>query len=168
MTMRHNRGAFLMGFGLGLGVMYILDPDRGRRRRALIRDKVTHSAHAGADAVSATGRDLAQRAAGVAARVRGSLTHEDVEDAVLVERVRAQLGRLVSHPRAIAVSADEGCVTLSGPVLQEEVKRLCRGVGRVRGVREVVNALDEHDTAGNVPALQGGAASSPPPPETLH
>ena len=168
--MLHNRGAFLWGLGIGLGLMYILDPDRGRRRRALARDKVSRSAHVTADKFGATRRDLSQRARGVAARVRGSFSHEDVGDEVLVERVRAQLGRLVSHPRAIEVSAESGRVTLSGPILRSEVADLINGVESVRGVREVVNALHEHESADNVPALQGGTSTAPPPaePGTLH
>jgi hypothetical protein len=32
----------LIGLGLGAGLMYVLDPDRGKRRRAQSRDKVIH------------------------------------------------------------------------------------------------------------------------------
>src|SRR4051812_35769009 len=31
--------------GLGAGLMYFLDPDRGRRRRALVRDQFIHALH---------------------------------------------------------------------------------------------------------------------------
>jgi uncharacterized membrane protein len=155
--MVQNRGAVLTGLGIGACLMYFLDPDRGRRRRALVRDQVAHSANIGADAVGATGRDVTHRVTGAAARVRGALGREPVDDVVLVDRVRAQLGRLVSHPRAIDVEATDGRVTLRGPILQAEVPRLLRAVERVRGVREVVSALEEHKKAGNVPALQGGS-----------
>jgi hypothetical protein len=77
-------------------------------------------------------------------------------DDVVVERVRATLGRAVSHPRAIDVRVADGVVTLRGPIIQDEVSRLLRAVERVRGVREVVAELEEHEQAGNVPALQGG------------
>jgi uncharacterized membrane protein len=160
-----DRGTLLTSFGLGAGLMYFLDPARGRRRRALVRDQIGHSAQISADALGATGRDLSHRAAGAAARIRGTLRHETVDDVVLVERVRAQLGRLVSHPHAIHIDAAEGRVTLRGPILRAEVNRLVNAIERVRGVREVINALEEHKQAGNVPGLQGGAAPPAPRPD---
>jgi uncharacterized membrane protein len=161
--MLRDRGAVLTGFGLGIGLMYFLDPERGRRRRALMKDKFAHSMSITADAAGATGRDAAHRAAGTAAWMRGALRRGGpVDDAVLIARVRAQLGRVVSHPHAIEVSAVDGRVTLRGPVLQAEVNQLLNAVGRVPGVRGVVNELDEHKEPGNVPALQGGSVPRPP------
>jgi uncharacterized membrane protein/osmotically-inducible protein OsmY len=162
-TMLQDRGALLTGLGIGVGLMYFLDPERGRRRRALIRDRVAHSASVSGDAMSATGRDVVHRATGVAARLRGTFGRGPVDDGVLVERVRAQLGRMISHPRAVDVDAADGVVTLRGPILQHEMRRLLNAVERVGGVREVVSQLEEHKEAGNIPALQGG--STPPGPQ---
>jgi uncharacterized membrane protein len=156
MTMLQERGVLLTGLSVGAGLMYFLDPERGRRRRALIRNQLTHSAHVGADAIGATSRDVIHRATGAMSRARGVFDRTPADDVVLIERVRSQLGRLVSHPHAIDVDVRNGVVTLHGPALQAEVPRLLGAVERVRGVREVVNALDEHKQAGNVPALQGG------------
>src|SRR5690606_24938145 len=97
--------AILAGAGLGAGLMYLLDPDTGRRRRALTRDRLVHATHVAGHAAGAAGRDLAHRAAGAAARIRGRVKHEEVDDTVLVERVRARLGHLVSHPGALEVHA---------------------------------------------------------------
>ena len=35
----------LITFGLGALTMYLLDPEQGRRRRALLRDQFTHAKH---------------------------------------------------------------------------------------------------------------------------
>jgi uncharacterized membrane protein len=155
--MLQDRGALLTGLGVGVGLMYWLDPERGRRRRARLRDRVVRAAHVGADAVGTTARDVKQRASGTVASVSRLARRESVDDVVLVERVRAVLGRVVSHPRALDVDVTDGRVTLRGPILEREVSPLLRAVQRVRGVKDVTSALEEHTHAGNVPALQGGS-----------
>ncbi len=152
-----SRGlALLGGVGLGLGLMYLLDPETGNRRRARLRDKAIRAANKTGDALEATARDLRNRAVGLAAETRALLTREAAADDVLAERVRARLGRVVSHPGAIEVSARAGRVTLYGPVLAHEVKALLSSVASVRGVTEVDNRLEVHERPGDVPGLQGG------------
>jgi hypothetical protein len=46
--------------------MYLLDPQMGRRRRALIRDQADHFAHEAQDAAGVVARDLRNRAQGLA------------------------------------------------------------------------------------------------------
>jgi uncharacterized membrane protein len=154
--MWENRASVLMGVGLGAGLMYFLDPGRGARRRALMRDRLIHTSRVTGEVAGATGRDVAHRAAGVAARVRGSLERDRVDDRVLLERVRSHIGRAVSHPRAIGVHVADGIVTLRGPILMDEVSDLLTAVEGIRGVRDLVNNLEEHHEPGNIPALQGG------------
>lgn len=156
--MSRDRTAILTGIGIGMGLMYFVDPDRGRRRRALVMDKLSYSVHAGIDALDTATRDVAHRADGWVARARRAFRREAVDDDRLIDRVRAQLGRAVSHPHAIRVEVDEGCVTLRGPILHGEVKPLLRAVAHVHGVCGVVNALDEREAADHVPALQGTGA----------
>jgi hypothetical protein len=72
MTMLSMRGPSRIAtmMGVGAGLMYFLDPAAGRRRRALVRDQVTHSVHVTTGAFDSTRRDLRNRAQGVAARAR--------------------------------------------------------------------------------------------------
>jgi hypothetical protein len=141
--------------GAGAGLMYLLDPDMGNRRRALMRDRWTRLSRTTGEALDVTSRDVRNRARGVVAELRSRLTPPShVGDDVLHDRVRARIGQIIGHARSIQVRVDDGSVTLSGPVLQSEVSRLVRRVGRVRGVREVVNALDVHAEPGDVPGLQ--------------
>jgi uncharacterized membrane protein len=149
--------SFLTGAAMGGGLMYLLDPDRGQRRRAVLRDKAVRGLHQLGDAADKGARDLRNRARGAVAESWASLRRHSVDDAVLVERVRACLGRAVSHPDSIEVQASNGNVTLSGPVLQAEVDCLVHSVWAVRGVTGVENRLQVHKEAGNVPGLQGGS-----------
>lgn len=142
--------------GLGWGLSRLLDPSVGRRRRARIRDKAISAAHVLSDALDATSRDVGNRTRGVIAELRARRSADAASDPVLVERVRARLGRSVRHVGAIEVTAREGRVTLHGPVLADEVKALVRRVASVRGVRDVDNRLDVHAEPDDVPGLQGG------------
>lgn len=152
-----NKGiTFGAGLGLGTGLMFLLDPDRGKRRRALLRDKCVWSARKTGEVAQVTARDLRNRAHGIASSIQSSFKSEPVDDTKLEDRVRSKLGRVVSHPRAIEVTAREGVVTLAGPILTEEVPYLLACVSRVSGVNEVVNNLEPHLAADNYPALQGG------------
>jgi len=56
--------AILAGLGVGAGLMYLLDPDRGNRRRALIRDKVVRLNRQTHEAVSGRAKDVSNRAKG--------------------------------------------------------------------------------------------------------
>ena len=58
--------SFFAGMGLGAGLMYVFDPQMGRRRRALARDKAVGLAHDARDAADAVRKDMANRARGLA------------------------------------------------------------------------------------------------------
>jgi uncharacterized membrane protein len=79
-----------------------------------------------------------------------------VSDEVLVERIRSAMGRIVSHPHAVRVSAQNGRITLIGPILAHEASHLIARVQSVRGVRSINNQLEAHEGAGDLAALQGG------------
>jgi hypothetical protein len=149
---------FLVGAALGAGLVYLLDPQSGRRRRALFRDKVIRASHLTRDALDATTRDALNRSRGVLAASRARWQSEDVADEVLVERVRAKIGRVCSHPHAIDVRVAHGNITLRGPILANEAHAVLSTTQGVRGVKAVMNQMDLHETADGVPALQGAGS----------
>jgi uncharacterized membrane protein len=153
---------------LGAAAMFVLDPDKGRRRRALARDKARWVARRTGEVVDAARRDVGGRWQGMRARTT-RLLHRDgaVADEVLCERVRATLGRFVSHPHAVRVDARDGQVTLAGPILSHEEAALVGAVRAVVGVSGVDNRLERHESAENIPSLQGGAPRMPMRPELL-
>ena len=148
--------AVVASFALGAAAMYFLDPDKGRRRRAILRDRSRSAITEMLNFVSVAARDAAHRAQGVRAQAQRQFDHSETpDDLKLIERVRARLGRVVSHPHAIQVGAYSGRVTLSGPILAGEVLQLLEAVRSVRDVLEVEDHLDVHARPDSVPSLQG-------------
>jgi hypothetical protein len=61
----------IAGFGLGSIATFLLDPDRGRRRRALIRDKMTSLRVQTPKMMAGLLEDAGNRAYGTLAEARG-------------------------------------------------------------------------------------------------
>jgi hypothetical protein len=149
-------GLLLVGAAaLGAGLMFLMDPQGGGRRRALIRDKTRRYTRQTQTALRKQAQQVRDKARGLASEARAALRSHQVDDQTLCERVRSALGRVVTHPSSIQVEAVDGLVTLSGPILVHEVDELIETVSHVRGVQDVIHNLDEHETSENVPGLQG-------------
>jgi hypothetical protein len=146
----------IKGLGLGAGLMYLFDPQAGRRRRALLGDRMTHLMNEAEGSFRVGARDLRNRARGLVAEADSAFGRDDADDRVIAERVRSKMGRAISHPRAIRVSCVGGHVVLSGPILASEAGRLFEAARSVRGVAGVEDRLEYHDRPGGHPALQGG------------
>ncbi|HZT38245.1 MAG TPA: SRPBCC family protein [Bryobacteraceae bacterium] len=148
--------SLVLSAGAGAVMMYYLDPDRGRRRRAFVRDKLVKSLHKSAEFLDKATRDIANRARGSWTEAAEWVVGEPApDDDVLRDRVRSRLGRLASHPSAIEVSVREGRVTLSGHILGSELRRVLSEVSSIHGVRGVDNRLEVHASPEGAPALQG-------------
>ena len=65
-----STSTFLMGVATGLAVgalaMFVFDPQQGRRRRAIAREKAMHYGREAGKIVSTTSQDLKNRAYGLA------------------------------------------------------------------------------------------------------
>lgn len=160
MKHRSNSHGALSGLALtvatGAAVMYLFDPDKGRRRRAIAREKALSLANDVTGMFCAAARDAKARMQGLKAMATRPLRRAGVpDDLVLIERVRARMGRVVSHPHAIQVGANAGRVTVSGPILAREAEPLLRAVRSVWGVSELEDHLVVHERPDSVPSLQG-------------
>ena len=144
--------------GVGAGLMYLLDPTLGRRRRHVLRDKLVSSIHQLGDCCDATTRDFANRSKGVFHTVMSNFQSAgEAPDHTIEDRVRSTLGRYVSHPRAVQVMADDGHITLCGQILQDELTPALKAIGKVKGVKSVEHRLEPRTSPAGVPSLQGGA-----------
>ena len=95
-------------FGAGAVTMYFADPNRGKRRRAVLKDTVVHSGHHLQRFGRRFRRDFEHRVEGAIAETQHLFDEGPVSDAVLEQRIRTALGRAVSHPGAIEVNCTDG------------------------------------------------------------
>jgi len=151
-TYRHNAsagrgsGSALVACALaavaGAAIMYFLDPAWGRGRRAWLQQKAGRLGRDARRREHALARHALDHVQGALHTIHGVVDGaEDVEDVVLVERVRTALGRTIANPHGIDVKAFDGRVVLRGPVTPEELAEIVACTQRVRGVREVDNRL---------------------------
>lgn len=148
---------WLAGIAVGALAMYFSDPDRGRRRRALVRDQVEHWTKEAACAIDVASRDLANRLQGIRVRATKLISQrgEILGDEALEQRVRARLGRVTSHPRAIKVLAQQGWVNLHGAVLESEKEDVLDTASSTPGVTGVSDNMQAHASPEHIPSLQG-------------
>ncbi len=81
----------VLGIGLGAGLMYLLDPQQGRRRRALLRDKMVKMRNDLEDTVQGKSKYASDKAHGMVAETRGKV--QDIKESVQNMRTpQAQAG----------------------------------------------------------------------------
>ena len=146
---------------VGATVMFLLDPERGARRRAMARDQVAHAWRKTRRFANAAGVDLGNRLWGLSARARRTRWDEARERDAIIERARAAIGRVVTHPGALHLMVDEdGVVRLDGAILSSELPPLLSAIRRVEGVSRIDNRLMVRHTSEGVPGLQGAGTAA--------
>ncbi len=74
-----NIFAILGGLGAGAALMYLFDPDRGNRRRALIADKANSFSRKTKRTVEGRANDLRNRTKGLLHEARSAFKHQSEE-----------------------------------------------------------------------------------------
>jgi len=115
--------------------------------RARVKERLESSTRRTRDLVKKAGRDVAHRTVGIAHDMRSSWQSDTPSDEKLKARVRSKLGRIATHPQAIAVGVCDGVVSLSGVALRAEISGIEREVRAIRGVTEVENQLEPQDVS---------------------
>ena len=149
----------LAALAVGAAAMYYADPETGRRRRVVTRDKLNAASHDASHLARMKSKRASDRLKGLMARARFGEASPPRDDDQLCERIRSRLGRVVSHPKAIDVEVRQGRVHLSGHILADELDGLLRTVSSMAGVHGVDNMLSVHQVPGTTPELQGSRRS---------
>jgi hypothetical protein len=129
----------------GAGLMYFLDPDRGRRRRAKTRDRLAATVRSGVRQGERASRAATAEAYGLAQQVMHAASTDGVppNDAALKAKVETVLFADPSFPKGqINVNVEDGRVVLRGQLeLPDEITAAEAKVRRITGVRDVENLL---------------------------
>jgi osmotically-inducible protein OsmY len=129
----------------GLAAGYFLDPDSGKRRRHIARDRALALIRSGADR---TRREAEHRTSQVEGKVEAAKSKAAPEkpapnDRALAERVKSEIFQPADAPKgSVSINVEDGVVYLRGEVKRpEEIRKLVEEAGRVDGVRTVENLL---------------------------
>ena len=120
-----RRSLVVVGMAIGASLMYVLDPQQGRRRRALARDTMARAVHETGRAMGATSRDVAHRATGLAATLHSRFFDREAPDEVVEARVRAAGW----PPGTVLVGVAGAVLTTVGLVRRDKIGMLLTGVG---------------------------------------
>jgi osmotically-inducible protein OsmY len=130
---------------IGLAAGYFLDPDSGKRRRHIARDRAIAVVRRGADRTRREAEYRAQQAEGKveAAKSKGAPEKPAANDQALAERVKSEIFQPADAPKgSVNVNVEDGVVYLRGEVKRpEEIRKLVEEAGAVDGVRGVENLL---------------------------
>jgi gas vesicle protein len=129
---------------MGVGLMYLMDPKQGQARRSWLMDKMASTVRQTGSSFYRTGKDLANRAKGVAHETGSRISSGGpVASETLLARVRSEMGHWAFDTSQVHVIADaNGTVTLTGSVPAAESGKLIAAIEAMPGVNVVINRLD--------------------------
>jgi hypothetical protein len=130
--------------------VFFMDPERGRRRRHMLRDRFTARLRRIGRGVKALFRGAAAETYGVSHKIVHLVPKptEMTDDDTLRQRVESQLFRDRHIPKGdLNINCEHGMVILRGELDSPlEIAQLEERVRRIPGVRGVQNLLHPHGT----------------------
>ena len=135
----------IRNLGLGALLAYFFDPDNGRRRRAMARDRIPAFFRRMSTSAERTGGAVAAKAGGMKRKATHLKEEEkpQPDDVTLARKVETEIFRDADVPKGqINVNAENGKIVLRGEVEKPElIKDLEQKTKKVQGVTEVENLL---------------------------
>lgn len=133
----------ITGFAAAIAAaVYLLDPDRGRSRRAKLSDQAEAAARKTGEKIETQARYQKGKIQGLAHDLTEPFRPEEqFDDDTLTQKVRSEaLGRWGGAKKAVDIAVKDGVVTLKGNTTTELAEEL---VGLVESVPGVVSVEDE-------------------------
>lgn len=139
-----SRKAVGVAGAAGLAAGYFLDPESGRRRRHVARDRALALVRHGADRTRPEAEYRPNQEGTVeAAKSKAGPPGPAAKDQALAEQVKSEIFQLADAPKgSVNVNVERGVVYLRGEVKRpEQIRELVEQVGAVDGVAGVENLL---------------------------
>lgn len=137
-------GALAAGAGAGIAIAYLFDPQEGRRRRHVLRDRVLAALRRREREAERQARYMASKAQGaVAAATTPERDPSELNDPALEAKVESELFRSPDVGREhVNVNVEDGRVQLRGEVpSREQMEDLVRRTCDIAGITEVESFL---------------------------
>lgn len=135
----------VLGAVAGAAALYLLDPRLGRRRRAMLGDRVGATARRGARRLERLTRYAGSTVSSTRERVVGQMSDdgEYVDDATVTDRVESQVFRDRDLPKGeINIDTVGGVVMIRGEVDRPDImNEIVARTWRVDGVKDVRNLM---------------------------
>jgi osmotically-inducible protein OsmY len=144
--------------GIGGALVYFLDPDRGNARRTKLKDQALAIFRQGRREVSRKAKYQAGHVKGIAHKAAHPLGSAPADDRALADRIRSEVFGRLEGPERPTVDVVDGRVTLRGEAAPDMIAEIERKVGKVPGVKEVVNFL--HTPGSEAPNKADARATS--------
>jgi hypothetical protein len=128
----------------GAAAAYVFDPERGRARRAQVRDQLFSRFNSTRSTLQKQARYASGPVTGAVKKVTpGTANKPDLNDAGLAQKVESVIFRPEDAPKGrVSVNVEDGVVFLRGEVeTQEQIDMLVRSADHVDGVKEVRNLM---------------------------
>lgn len=129
----------------GLALAYLFDPENGRRRRAMLGDRLGSIGRRGSRAAERARRYAGSTVRGTRERIAAAADDQDelVDDITLTDRVESQVFRDRDLPKGeLNIDTVGGVVMIRGQVDHSEVmNEIVARTWRVAGVKDVRNLM---------------------------
>jgi osmotically-inducible protein OsmY len=133
---------YALGATVGAAAAYLFDPERGRSRRARLKDQATAVARRGKDKLTTDARYAAGQAKGAAATRAGFGEPRPVDDRSVADLVHQAVTELPFDTSAVTVEVVDRWVTLRGQLTSpEQMQQVVDAARATAGVQDVGSYL---------------------------
>jgi hypothetical protein len=142
----------------GVAGAYLFDPENGKRRRHILKDKTASVVRRGSAEARRKADHVAGKAVGVAAEATPSPRNASkLNDEALTRKAESEIFQATDVPKGkVNLNVEDGVLYLRGELERDQIKKLATAARSVAGVDQVANLL--HVPGEPAPSKESAAA----------